>query len=211
MNNPDHGQECVTVLVIDRNQYYAAGLRMLIYEYMRCHGDKVIFLDGREFLGTADMIFMSMASLQETMCYESISSLPKGCLFIIKDRYHPIGTGPAWLKLSSGILGRWECIENVSHLMGLFFLNKNVNNHVATKIDHYSKRFFLTPREKEVLRNLALGMNNHDISHQIGISEKTVSTHKRAAMRKLNISRNTELHYWLLNGGLKNVSVSNPQ
>ncbi|WP_455872246.1 LuxR C-terminal-related transcriptional regulator [Serratia proteamaculans] len=41
------------------------------------------------------------------------------------------------------------------------------------------------------------------IAHQLHLHAKTVSAHKRNAMKKLNITRNTQLLHWLLNGGIK--------
>lgn len=61
----------------------------------------------------------------------------------------------------------------------------------------------LSPQEYRVLRLLARGLSAVAIARQLQLNAKTVSTHKRNAMKKLNITRNTELLHWLLNGGIK--------
>ncbi|MFP2913077.1 LuxR C-terminal-related transcriptional regulator, partial [Pyxidicoccus sp. 3LFB2] len=47
--------------------------------------------------------------------------------------------------------------------------------------------FLLTPRERQVARLVAEGQRTRDVAGQLGISEKTVETHRTAIMRKLNL------------------------
>jgi DNA-binding NarL/FixJ family response regulator len=51
----------------------------------------------------------------------------------------------------------------------------------------------LTTRQVEILRLLAAGKSNRDISTALGISPKTVETHRAAIMRKLDINSITQL------------------
>lgn len=46
----------------------------------------------------------------------------------------------------------------------------------------------LTEREREVIRLLALGFAQKEIAGQMGVSVKTVDTHKRRAMEKLDVT-----------------------
>lgn len=41
------------------------------------------------------------------------------------------------------------------------------------------------------------GMSHRHIAGIMNIDEKTVSGHKRCIMRKFNLSRTTDLHFWL--------------
>lgn len=45
----------------------------------------------------------------------------------------------------------------------------------------------LSEREREVLQHIAEGLTNKDISRQLGVSVRTVETHREHVMRKLNI------------------------
>ena len=45
----------------------------------------------------------------------------------------------------------------------------------------------LTPREKEVLMQVAQGLSNKAIANELGISEKTVKTHMTSILSKLNL------------------------
>ncbi|MBN8831291.1 MAG: hypothetical protein J0G94_11890 [Sphingomonadales bacterium] len=46
----------------------------------------------------------------------------------------------------------------------------------------------LTPREREVLDGVLRGMTNRTIGEALGISHRTVETHRARVMRKLNVS-----------------------
>jgi DNA-binding NarL/FixJ family response regulator len=63
----------------------------------------------------------------------------------------------------------------------------------------------LTAREREVLQLLAEGRNNSAISQLLGISVKTVETHRAAIMKKLSVSSLAELvRYAIRNGVIGN-------
>lgn len=51
----------------------------------------------------------------------------------------------------------------------------------------------LTVREKEVVKYIAEGMSNGEISHKLGISDKTVKNHVSSILRKLNLMDRTQV------------------
>ncbi|EPN2807079.1 response regulator transcription factor [Serratia marcescens] len=55
----------------------------------------------------------------------------------------------------------------------------------------------LSQREKQVLFGISQEKSLSSISRNLVLSLKTVSTHKRNAMRKLKFKRDVELYYWL--------------
>jgi two-component system response regulator NreC len=54
----------------------------------------------------------------------------------------------------------------------------------------------LTAREEEVLRLLAEGCTNQEIADQLGLSVKTVETHRCHILQKLNLRARSELQRW---------------
>ena len=57
----------------------------------------------------------------------------------------------------------------------------------------------LNEREVDVLRRIARGFSNKEISDQLGTTLKTIETHKASALRKLNIKgRNEIVNYAIL-------------
>jgi two-component system capsular synthesis response regulator RcsB len=65
-----------------------------------------------------------------------------------------------------------------------------------------SQQVSLSPREAEVVRLLASGCTNVDIAEQLGLSHKTVSRHKREAMRKLSATSESDLYEAAMKLGL---------
>ena len=51
----------------------------------------------------------------------------------------------------------------------------------------------LTPRERRVVQLIAEGRSNRDVCGQLGVSLKTVETHRAAAMRKLGLHNTADL------------------
>ncbi|RYM59171.1 hypothetical protein BSR03_19395 [Serratia proteamaculans] len=60
----------------------------------------------------------------------------------------------------------------------------------------------LSARECEVLRHLKRGNSQVKTAETMQLQVKTVNSHKRSAMKKLNFTRNNELLNWMLRGGL---------
>jgi DNA-binding NarL/FixJ family response regulator len=64
----------------------------------------------------------------------------------------------------------------------------------------------LTPREREVLRQVALGLSNRAIANALGISVKTVEAHRANLMAKLDMHDRTELVRYAIRTGLISAS-----
>jgi two-component system response regulator NreC len=70
------------------------------------------------------------------------------------------------------------------------------------KQEDESERAVLSPRETEVLRLMALGYTNREIAEQLGLSVRTVETHRAHVQQKLNLSSRPELTRYALENGL---------
>jgi DNA-binding NarL/FixJ family response regulator len=57
----------------------------------------------------------------------------------------------------------------------------------------------LTPREQEVLRNIASGFTYKQVASRLNVSIKTVEAHVSAVLRKLQLSSRHELTVWATN------------
>ncbi|WP_174847847.1 helix-turn-helix transcriptional regulator [Yersinia artesiana] len=53
----------------------------------------------------------------------------------------------------------------------------------------------LTHRQQQVLKFIMLGMNNKDIAEHLGISDKTVSAHRKSIYDKYNVKNAISLYY----------------
>jgi DNA-binding NarL/FixJ family response regulator len=67
----------------------------------------------------------------------------------------------------------------------------------------------LSAREREILQLLAENKSNKDIAKALGISVRTVETHRRSVMQKLDANSIVELvHYAIRNGIVQTTRVS---
>jgi DNA-binding NarL/FixJ family response regulator len=60
----------------------------------------------------------------------------------------------------------------------------------------------LTPRERDVLRQLALGRSNKDIGEALFIAEETVKTHVGHVLAKLHVENRAQATVQALKRGL---------
>ncbi|MEH1129165.1 response regulator transcription factor [Micromonospora sp. CPCC 206061] len=60
----------------------------------------------------------------------------------------------------------------------------------------------LTPREREVLAEVALGRSNREIARSLSLSEKTVKTHVSAILGKLDVQDRTQAALYAVRAGL---------
>ncbi len=51
----------------------------------------------------------------------------------------------------------------------------------------------LSPREREVLRDLASGATNREIAERLSIGIKTIDTHRGHVLKKLRLRNNSDL------------------
>jgi DNA-binding NarL/FixJ family response regulator len=65
----------------------------------------------------------------------------------------------------------------------------------------------LAPRERDVLRCIASGMTTKEIAASLGIGTKTVETHRRRLMEKLERKTIAELTQYAMTHGILNVPV----
>lgn len=65
----------------------------------------------------------------------------------------------------------------------------------------------LTPREREILARLADGQTSKEIAHELGISSKTVDTHRRNVQRKLGASGLADLVKHAIRSGLTTLDL----
>jgi len=81
---------------------------------------------------------------------------------------------------------------------GETYLSSTVSSYLVEKIangkgEELSQESFLTPREEEVLRLVVAGKTAKQIADVLFISPRTVENYKNALLKKLNLSRTSDL------------------
>jgi len=71
--------------------------------------------------------------------------------------------------------------------------NRVVSAAVQTQINKLQKLSELSNREYQVLHELARGLSNRKIADRLGVSPKTVDTHRTNLLRKMNVTSTASL------------------
>lgn len=74
-----------------------------------------------------------------------------------------------------------------------FARDEATRQHQAVQVDLRTRLSRLTPREEEVIRQVACGLLNKQIAAKLGTVEKTVKVHRARALAKLEINSVAEL------------------
>jgi DNA-binding NarL/FixJ family response regulator len=86
--------------------------------------------------------------------------------------------------------------DNISELLFARFLT----GQTAKRDDTATER--LTPREKEIVRLLAEGNSNNEAAQALGLSSRTVETHRAAVIRKLRVNSLAGLIRYAIRNGI---------
>lgn len=119
-----------------------------------------------------------------------------------------------YLVKESAAAGLTKGLETVAR--GEFFLDSSLSSTVIEKLisspvkdtqiknEDYGS---LTPREQEIMRMLAEGLNPREIAEKLFISPKTVENHRASIMNKLNLHSTMELVRYAARLGLIDVDL----
>lgn len=74
-------------------------------------------------------------------------------------------------------------------------IERDIKQRVHARVlnDHLTRLALLTPRERQVLRAVAVGRQNKQIAFDLGIKEITVKLHRGNVMRKMQVASANEL------------------
>ena len=110
---------------------------------------------------------------------------------------------------ASGYLLKDAATQELAHAIrqvsrGHFFLGDGISTAAIARIagsgsEPYNR---LSPREREVLRLVVEGKSNIEVGQEIGVSAKTVDTHKRRLLKKLGLPNSTELVKFAIRAGI---------
>lgn len=194
----------IKVLIIDKNSYFIAGLRRIILDFYSNQDITVQFIDRNMLEFSADIIFQAIDYGAMFNVWRHLpSEVPTPSVFLIRDQRNSLLSHIFQSVRKSGTLYRNQTIDEVKSMLEEAIYVQGYQPTSTTP--GYIATQGLTLREGEVLRYLRQGKSHVETANVMRLHVKTVSSHKRSAMRKLNFKRNHELFHWLLQGGLSSV------
>lgn len=136
------------------------------------------------------IIFLTMSDEEDDL-FAAIRSGAKG--YILKN-IHPS-------KLVAALRSVYRGESALSRSMTLRLMEELARSDVPTR-PRDPKLAKLTPRELDVLRDLATGMTNQEIANQLFLSENTVKYHVHSILDKLELSDRREASQFAKEHGL---------
>ncbi|EPE3626019.1 response regulator transcription factor [Serratia marcescens] len=171
----------INIVIDDENRYFAAGLHHSIKEYAQANKKSVCFLTA----GSTEYPDIVLTSIRRRAqrwrrTGYGVSTAP---IVTIKER--PV----KFVDEISRVLYRSDDQDRLFELLTetLSGVQYSVNERRA-----------LTSRERQVMGYMRHGFDQSQVARIMGVSVKTVHSHKRSVMGKLMLCRNHELLYWLL-------------
>ncbi|MEM6261182.1 MAG: response regulator transcription factor [Bacteroidota bacterium] len=97
-----------------------------------------------------------------------------------------------------------EAVKTVA-IKGKTFLSQSVGEILVTRTQKLSTEedlVYLTERETEILRHIAQEMSNEEVANVLGISRRTVETHRKNMMRKIGVRNSVGLARYAFSHGI---------
>lgn len=194
----------LSVLICDDDRFYASGLQTLISEWASGRKLNANFADQFQLRARSEIIFITQSELTPYRLHALRMEMPafRRHVFIIQQQENSSPDEVASLQENVVTISRHTQPAVIKqYLDAALDQLQSVANTSPLNAAALSVSSPLTFRETQILRFLARGISHATVARYLQISEKTVSTHKRNIMTKLNISRTTELNYWLIDEG----------
>jgi fimbrial protein FimW len=197
----------VKLTLLDDNYYYQQGLLYTLHDYIYSLNEYYRLYPKQApvvltMLGTIEIIFRSQdESWGCVHCYQSAYQIPQHRQIMVvildkQDTYQENYPEQFCITRQDSIASVRQTlqaiIEHFCQRPGAFLRVKNQRKCQRCQLAELSQC------EKQVLKMISTGMSATAIAENLRRSQKTISTHKRSAMRKLNVNKNTELNKLLL-------------
>lgn len=191
----------IAVCIQDANRFFALGIQQILLTYFQLQGQGVRFV-GESEAASADLVFCAVHKgwpLQ--LCRYWVPGKPVAPVFIAV-RATQSNTTNKCLREQGSL---WRRARPQALLVLVEQGLKEREKPVPPALCPCCMSLALTEREREVMHCMSWAVAPKNLPQQLNISHKTVSSHKRAVMRKLGFKRNAELYHWLRLGGLDQI------
>ncbi|MBL5903245.1 helix-turn-helix transcriptional regulator [Serratia fonticola] len=191
----------ISISLNDYDSYFLAGLQYGLIDYFTVLSTQINFFSGYS-VDKPDIIFQALYQGEKTdICQHFPNDEPQPLYFVIRDKAERQFTPPIRCIAKSSTLYRNQSIDDILGMIKLAMQFNSLPQERAQRCPACHRQS-LSERERQVLYYLRQGMSQSQAACILQLKVKTVHSHKRSAMQKLNFTRNSELFHWLLQGGL---------
>ncbi|HCD7746755.1 helix-turn-helix domain-containing protein [Serratia marcescens] len=185
----------IKIAILDEDRYFSQGLEAIMRDlFIRRGYQSILFTDNYDL--NADLVFQTKNLASVRFCGNVKASVKQKCIAIqdftlshlnLPNCFHEQVTISRHIKIDA-------LLASVEQLLTL----------PITRLSRKCSRCTsaLTKRERQILSAISQEKTAKQIAKDLGLSLKTVSAHKCAAMAKLGFTRNNDLYSWLRRGRL---------
>ena len=202
------------IIIIDDHQIFGEGFCSLLesnnYNVKRIFQDPVIALNYINKKTDINLVFtdINMPKIDGISLIDKIKKNNNEIKVIVISMYSEKSIiNEAFKRNADGYLSKNCSIDDIKRSIKNAFSNKKVKNlFVEDKIlnidDSFSLKYKLTKREKEIIDNILDQKSNLEIGQTLSISKRTVETHRKNIMLKLNVKNSIGIAVKCLENGL---------
>ncbi|HGM6986150.1 MULTISPECIES: LuxR C-terminal-related transcriptional regulator [Serratia] len=172
----------INIIIDDDNSYFSAGLQSSINEYARLNNKSVFFLK-RNAVIRPDVVFVSTRRGSQSWRRTAYDNGRSPVVTITERPVVATNPPPRVLYRTDRPAKLFELLAEVL-----------ANTRSERLFDHSP----LTLRERQVMGYLRRGLDQSQTARVLGVSVKTIHSHKRSVMSKMMLSRSHDFIYWLL-------------
>ncbi|ATM76055.1 response regulator transcription factor [Serratia fonticola] len=184
------------VLIVDPDHFFVSGLQQIMLKHFQAKGITVSFMNNQLSYPMADLIIWAPGYSTTLMPTRLLArNAHQAPLIIIMSRQitHLSTHTMPW------VFYRHECHTILLALIDQALIASAIDNKREGSNQQLKNNYkSLSLRQREVIRYVLKGMCLNEIANKLKIHIKTVSSHKRAAMDKLQVNRTAELHHWFI-------------
>ncbi|WP_261142187.1 helix-turn-helix transcriptional regulator [Serratia proteamaculans] len=175
----------------------------MLVDHYRYKKEIEVFFQNHPDKDTGDIIFHSVnyGSIDQ-VCHYFPPEKPPPILFVIRDSRDYLCPPALRCTRKSGTIYRDQPVDDVLAMVTEAMRSRRLIPAKPPPRCGPCTDNPLSARECEVLHYLKRGNSQVKIAETMQLQVKTVNSHKRSAMKKLNFTRNNELLNWMLHGGL---------
>ena len=207
----------IKTIIIDDHQIFGEGFCSLLesnnYNVKRVFQDSAMALNYINKETNIDLVFtdVNMPKIDGISLIDKIKKLNNKIKVIIISMYSEKSIiNEAFKRNADGYLSKNCSIDDIKQAIKNAFSDRKAKNlFVENKIlnlnieDSFPLKYKLTKREKEIIDNILGQKSNSEIAKTLSISKRTVETHRKNIMLKLNVKNSIGIAVKCLENGIQ--------
>ena len=202
------------IIIVDDHQIFGEGFSSLLdsnnYNVKRVFQDPVIALNYINQTADVDLVFtdVNMPKIDGISLIDKIKKINNKLKVIIISMYSEKSIiKEAFKRNADGYLNKNCSIDDIKQAVKNAFSDRKIKNlFIENKgldiEDSFLLKYKLTKREKEIIDKILDQNSNAEIGESLSISKRTVETHRKNIMLKLNVKNSIGLAVKCLENGI---------